>query len=185
MGELLLKAENIDKSFGLTHAVKNVSLEFNKGEIHALIGENGSGKSTFTNMLCGIYTMDGGTFTLDGEEVHPKNQVDANHHGIAIIVQELGTLSGLTVAENIFLGNEDQFIKHGIKNTSAMNKKAQELLNQYGFNRISATAVIDNYNFEDRKLIEIVKATYFNPKIVVVDETTTALNQSGRDELFK
>ncbi|MCD8353911.1 MAG: sugar ABC transporter ATP-binding protein [Clostridiales bacterium] len=185
MGELLLKAENIDKSFGLTHAVKNVSLEFNKGEIHALIGENGSGKSTFTNMLCGIYTMDGGTFTLDGEEVHPKNQVDANHHGIAIIVQELGTLSGLTVAENIFLGNEDQFIKYGIKNTAAMNKKAQELLNEYGFSRISATAVIDNYNFEDRKLIEIVKATYFHPKIVVVDETTTALNQSGRDELFK
>lgn len=185
MGELLLKAENIDKSFGLTHAVKNVSLEFNKGEIHALIGENGSGKSTFTNMLCGIYTMDGGTFTLDGEEVHPKNQVDANHHGIAIIVQELGTLSGLTVAENIFLGNEDQFIKFGIKNTAAMNKKAQELLNEYGFSRISATAVIDNYNFEDRKLIEIVKATYFHPKIVVVDETTTALNQSGRDELFK
>ncbi|MCD7757572.1 MAG: sugar ABC transporter ATP-binding protein [Clostridiales bacterium] len=185
MGELLLKAENIDKSFGLTHAVKNVSLEFNKGEIHALIGENGSGKSTFTNMLCGIYSMDGGTFTLDGEEVHPKNQVDANHHGIAIIVQELGTLSGLTVAENIFLGNEDQFIKYGIKNTAAMNKKAQELLNEYGFSRISATAVIDNYNFEDRKLIEIVKATYFHPKIVVVDETTTALNQSGRDELFK
>lgn len=185
MGELLLRAENIDKKFGVTHAVKNVTLEFNRGEIHALIGENGSGKSTFTNMLCGIYPIGGGTFTLDGEEICPKNQVDANRHGVSIIVQEMGTLSGLTVAENIFLGNEDQFIRCGIKNTTAMNKKAQELLNQYGFQRISATAIIDNYNFEDRKLIEIVKATYFNPKIVVVDETTTALNQSGRDELFK
>jgi len=185
MGELLLKGENIDKSFGVTHAVKNVTLEFNKGEIHALIGENGSGKSTFTNMLCGILPIGGGTFTLDGKEIRPKNQVDANHLGVAIIVQEMGTLSGLTVAENIFLGNEDQFIKGGIKNTAAMNKKAQELLDKYGFERISATAIIDNYNFEDRKLIEIVKATYFDPKVVVVDETTTALNQSGREELFK
>ena len=185
MNELLLKAENIDKSFGVTHAVKSVSLNFNKGEIHALIGENGSGKSTFTNMLCGIYELGSGTFTLDGQEVRPKNQVEANHVGVSIIVQEMGTLSGLTVAENIFLGNEGQFVSHGIKNTAAMNRKAQEYLDAYGFQRILATSVIDNYNFEDRKLVEIVKATYFQPKIVVVDETTTALSQSGRDELFK
>lgn len=185
MSNLLLKAEHIDKYFGVTHAVKDVSLEFEKGEIHALIGENGSGKSTFTNMLCGIYEMGDGKFTLDGKEVRPKNQVDANHEGISIIVQEMGTLSGLTVAENIFLGNEDQFVRKGIKNTAKMNKKAQEYLNEYGFERIVATSVIDHYNFEDRKLIEIVKATYFKPKVVVVDETTTALSQSGRDELFK
>ena len=66
-----------------------------------------------------------------------------------------------------------------------MNKQAQEYLNEYGFERMIATSVIDHYNFEDRKLIEIVKATYFKPKVVVVDETTTALSQSGRDELFK
>lgn len=185
MSNLLLKAEHIDKHFGVTHAVKDVSLDFYKGEIHALIGENGSGKSTFTNMLCGIYEMGEGKFTLDGKEVHPKNQVDANHEGISIIVQEMGTLSGLTVAENIFLGNEDQFVSKGIKNTAKMNKKAQEYLNEYGFERMLATSVIDHYNFEDRKLIEIVKATYFKPKIVVVDETTTALSQSGREELFK
>ena len=113
------------------------------------------------------------------------NQVEANHQGVAIIVQEIGTLSGLTVAENIFLGNEDQFTKCGIKNTAAMNKKAQEYLDSYGFNYIDATKVIDDYNFEDRKLVEIVKSTYFNPKVLVVDETTTALGQKGREELFK
>ena len=73
----------------------------------------------------------------------------------------------------------------GIKNTNAMNKKATELLKQYGFERIKAADIIDNYNFEDRKLVEIVKATYFNPKIVVIDETTTALSQEGREELYK
>lgn len=185
MGKILLKAENLDKHFGITHAVKNVSMNFEEGEIHALIGENGSGKSTVSQMLCGIYTIDAGTFTLDGKEIHAKNQIEANHQGVSIIVQEMGTLSGLTVAENIFLGNEDMFTKNGVKNARAMNKKAQEYLNQYGFNYIDATKAIDNYNFEDRKLVEIVKATYFNPKVVVVDETTTALGQKGREELFK
>ena len=185
MGELLLKADNIDKHFGITHALDHVSLTFDKGEIHALIGENGSGKSTITNCLTGIYKKDSGTFTLEGKEIDAKNQVDANHQGVAIIVQEIGTLSGLTVAENIFLGNEDMFTSHGIKNTSAMNRKAQELLNSYGFDYIEAGRAIDDYNFEDRKLVEIVKATYFGPKVLVVDETTTALGQKGREELFK
>ena len=185
MSEVRLQVVDMCKSFGITKAVQNVSFNVNKGEVHALIGENGSGKSTLTNMLTGIYTIDSGQFILDGKEVHPKNQVEANDEGISIIVQELGTLSGLTVAENIFLGHEDMFVKAGIKNTNAMNRRANELLEEYGFGRIKAASMIDDYNFEDRKLVEIVKATYFKPKIVVVDETTTALSQEGREELYK
>ncbi len=185
MSEIRLQVNNLCKSFGITKAVQNVSFTINKGEVHALIGENGSGKSTLTNMLTGIYSIDSGTFVLDGEEIHPKNQVDANDHGVSIIVQELGTLSGLTVAENIFLGHEDRFVKFGIKNTKQMIKEANELLERYGFDRIKAQRMIDDYNFEDRKLVEIVKATYFDPKIVVIDETTTALSQEGRNELYK
>lgn len=181
----LLHADKIDKSFGPTHAVKEVSLDFYPGEIHALIGENGSGKSTFTNMLTGIIPIGSGTFTLEGEQVAPRNQVDANHHGIAIVVQETGTLSGLTVAENMFLGDEDQFMHHGVKDTAAMNRRAQELLDSYGLGSIKATTVIDHYGFEERKLVEIVRSTYFDPKVLVVDETTTALSQSGRDKLFE
>ena len=185
MSEVRLQVKNLCKSFGITKAVQNVSFNVNKGEVHALIGENGSGKSTLTNMLTGIYSIDSGTFVLDGKEIHPKNQVEANEEGVSIIVQELGTLSGLTVAENIFLGHEDRFVHFGIKNTNAMNKEATELLHKYGFDRIKASDIIDNYNFEDRKLVEIVKATYFDPKIVVIDETTTALSQEGREELYK
>ena len=181
----LLVAEHIDKRFGITHAVSDVSLTIAAGEIRGLIGEDGSGKSTFSQMLCGIYTIGGGTFTLDGKELHVRNQVEANNEGISIIVQEMGTLSGLTVAENIFLGHEEPFISHGIKNTRAMNREAQRLLDEYGFGRIKAGAMIDQYNFEDRKLIEIVKGTYMKPKILVVDETTTALSQNGRLELYK
>ena len=144
--EIMLHAVGIDKQFGPTHAVDHVSLDFYKGEIHALIGENGSGKSTFTNMLTGIISIGEGTFELDGEQIAPKNQVDANHHGAAVIVQEQGTLDGLTVAENMFLGDENQFITGGIKNTGAMIKKAQELLDSYGLDYIKAVDPIDNYN---------------------------------------
>ena len=185
MSEVRLQVQNLCKSFGITKAVQNVSFNINKGEVHALIGENGSGKSTLTNMLTGIYTIDSGHFILDGKEIHPKNQVEANNEGVAIIVQEMGTLSGLTVAENIFLGHEEPFMNGMVKNTTAMNKEAQRLLNEYGFGRINAANMIDAYNFEDRKLIEIVKATYMKPKILVVDETTTALSQNGRMELYK
>lgn len=185
LGEEILRAENVNKSFGITHAVKDVTMSFQKGEIHGLIGENGSGKSTLMCMLTGIYSIDSGRFVLDGKELHVHNQVEANRNGVSIIVQEMGTLPGLTVAENIFLGSEDRFCKFGLKNTAMMNREAQRLLNQYGFNRIHASAMIDQYDFEDRKLIEIVKATYFNPKVLVVDETTTTLSQAGRQELYK
>lgn len=182
---VLLKAEHITKNFGMTQAVKDVSLEFTRGEIHGLIGENGSGKSTFSSMLCGIYSITSGTFTLDGKQLNVKSQVEANREGVSIIVQEIGTLPGLTVAENIFLGEEDEFMHGLVKDSSAMNKKAQQLLDSYGFTGIKASSMIDHYSFEERKLVEIVKATYFKPKILVVDETTTALSQDGREELFK
>ncbi|MBQ9862336.1 MAG: sugar ABC transporter ATP-binding protein [Lachnospiraceae bacterium] len=185
MGEIRLQVIDVSKNFGITKALKNVSFNIDKGEIHALIGENGSGKSTLTNSLTGIYKKDSGKFILDGKEINPANQVEANNEGVSIIVQELGTLDGLTVAENIFLGHEDRFVKFGIKNTNAMNKEANDLLKQYGFERIKASDMIENYNFEDRKLVEIVKATYFDPKIVVIDETTTALSREGREELYK
>ena len=185
MSKIRLQVQNVCKSFGITKALQDVSFNINKGEVHALIGENGSGKSTLTNSLTGIYQKDSGSFILDGKEIHPKNQVEANNEGVSIIVQELGTLDGLTVAENIFLGHEERFVKMGIKNTNAMNREANALLKQYGFDRIKASDMVETYNFEDRKLVEIVKATYFDPKIVVIDETTTALSQEGREELYK
>ena len=73
MSEVRLQVKHVSKNFGITKALKDVSFNINKGEVHALIGENGSGKSTMTNMLTGIYTLESGQFILDGKEVHPKN----------------------------------------------------------------------------------------------------------------
>jgi len=185
MSEIILRSEKINKHFGITHAVKDVSLEFKKGEIHGLIGENGSGKSTFCSMLCGIYSISSGKFFLENNELKVRTQVDANHQGVSIVVQEMGTLPGLSVAENIFLGEEERFMHGPIKDSAAMNREAQALLDRYGFKFIKAESMIENYSFEVRKLVEIVKATYFGPKVVVIDETTTALSQTGREALFR
>ncbi len=183
--KIVLIAEQICKTFDVTKAVDHVSLILNRGEIRGLIGENGSGKSTFVAMLCGIYTTDSGSFILDGEEYKPKNQVDAHNKGVSIIVQERGNLPGLTVAENIFLGNESQYTRFGVKNVAKMNRDANDILERYGFNHIKANVIIDNYDFESRKMIELVRATYSDTKIFVVDETTTALSHGGREELYK
>lgn len=179
-----LVVEDVSKSFGMTQALCHVSFEVAPGEVHALIGENGSGKSTLTNILSGIYERGEGRFLLDGEVLESQNQVEANRQGVAIIVQEMGTLAGLTVAENIFLGHEDDFTRHGIKNTKAMLREAQRLIDAYGFTQLRPNEMIENYSFEDRKLVELIKATCRKPKILIIDETTTALSHEYRQSLY-
>ena len=105
MGEILLRAENIDKHFGITHALDNVSFTFNKGEIHALIGENGSGKSTLMKILSGAYVEDGGEIIFDGEKLKPHGTLERKKKGISVIYQELSLVNELTVGENVYINN--------------------------------------------------------------------------------
>ena len=190
MSEVRLQVKHVSKNFGITKALKDVSFNINKGEVHALIGENGSGKSTMTNMLTGIYTLESGQFILDGKEVHPKNQVEANEEGISIIVQELGTLSGLTVAENIFLGHEDQFVHLGIKNTAAMNKKANELglvnthfesphgLDSDGhYTTAYELALLSDYALKNKTFLQIVGTSNFTISINGYPKSLTNTNE--------
>lgn len=181
----ILKINNLNKSFVSTKAVKNLSLELFGGEIRGLIGENGSGKSTLSSMIAGILEKDSGKMEKDGKEYSPKNLIEANVAGVSMIVQEMGTVEGLTVAENLFLGREKPFVKASILSVSKMNKRAQALLSEYGISHIKASQQIKSISFEDRKLVELVRALYLQPDILIVDETTTALSQNGRDMLFK
>jgi ribose transport system ATP-binding protein len=182
---LLLETKNLTKVFGQTVAVDEVSIEILSGEIHGLVGENGSGKSTISSMINGIYPPTAGEMLLEGEPYSPKSQIDANRRGVSMIVQEMSTIEDLTVAENIFFGSEDLFTRGGVIRKKEMNAKAKEYLEAYGLSRIQPENDITRYSFEERKLIELVKATYFGPKLLVVDETTTALSQDGREELFQ
>lgn len=182
--EVLLTVKDMCKSFGPTKAVEHVSLDVSTGEIRGLIGENGSGKSTLTTMISGYQKRDTGTMSFCGQPYDPQTPIEAVNIGVSMIVQEMGTIEGLTVAENIFLGNESEFYKGGINDKKKMNQKAKELLDGFGMNDIDPAADIGRYSFEERKLIELVKTTYKTPKLLIVDETTTALSQKGRNKLY-
>lgn len=181
----VLNIKNISKDFGLTHALKDVSLHIEKGEIIGLIGENGSGKSTLSSIISGVYPATEGSMELNGQPYKPADTMDAQKHGISMITQEMGTLPGIRVADNIFLGKEQLFANKGIINRRKMYAEAKQAMEKIGITDINPDAPIMKYGLEDRKLIEVVRALYSDPSIFIVDETTTALSQRGRDIIYK
>lgn len=181
----LLRVENIYKSFGITKALKGVSLSLDRGQILGLIGENGSGKSTLTSIIAAVQKADSGEIYLEGELCHFPNSVKAGEKGICMILQEKGTFDALTVAKNIFVGKESLFCKFGILDIKAMNQAAQEALDSVGADYIKASAPLSSLSFEDRKLVEVARAMYRQPKILIIDETTTALSRNGRERLYR
>ena len=102
-----------------------------------------------------------------------------------MVTQEMGTLPGIKVADNIFLGREEMFTQHGIVNRKQMYEAAKKAMEKVGITDIKPDAPISNYGLEDRKLIEVVRAIYNDPEIFIVDETTTALSQKGRDIIYR
>lgn len=180
----LLTVENMSKSFGITHALKGVHLELKSGEVLGLIGENGSGKSTLTSIIAGIQPADSGTICFHGEPYSVKNSVEANEKGICMILQEKATFDNLSVAHNVFVGNEKRFTKCGILNNKKIFQEAEEILHNIGVHDLDVKDKIGNRNFEEGKLVELARAANLNPQILIVDETTTALSQNGRDILY-
>lgn len=182
--ELIMKISGIDKSFGSTHALEQVSVNLFSGEIRALIGENGSGKSTLSGVISGSVQPDSGTMVLFGKPYAPHSVITANENKVAMIVQEMATINGITVAANMFAGNEMQFSNKGIVNRKKMNQAALKALECIGITDIDPTRLIDAISFEDRKMVEMARALYYQPEILIVDETTTALSQRGREILY-
>lgn len=182
--EVLLTASKMCKSFGATVALDNVDLSIYKGEIRGLIGENGSGKSTISSIIAGMQPATSGSVTFKGEPHNPLNMTDALKKGIGMVVQEQGTISNISIAENIFLGNLDSFGKFGFVNRKKLNAAAKEALAKIGIDDINPGARTSTLDLQDRKLIEIAKVINENPEIFIVDETTTALSQRGRSLIY-
>ena len=176
---------NMSKHFGTVKAVDDVSLTFMPGEVRGLIGENGSGKSTLSAMICGSYKPTAGTMEFDGAPYHPLSVIDARNKGIAILLQERGTIDGMTVAENIFIGFESRFRGAFGISREKMKKAAQEMLHEIGADHIHPGDLVDAYKFEDRKLVEVARALYTRPEVLIVDETTSALSLSGREAIYR
>jgi ribose transport system ATP-binding protein len=183
--EVILKASHITKNFGLTHALKDVTVQIERGKIIGLIGENGSGKSTLSSIISGVYPASAGAMELNGAPYKPADTMEAQKNGISMIAQEMGTLPGIRVADNIFLGKEQLFSGYGVINRKKMYQAAGDALKKVGITDINPAVPISRYSFEQRKLIEVVRALYSNPDIFIVDETTTALSQKGRDIIYR
>lgn len=183
-GELLFEARNLVKHFGPTVALNKVDLKVYRGEITGLIGENGSGKSTITSIAAGMQPATSGEMFFKGQPHKPSTMIEGAELGIGMIVQEQGTVSGISVAQNIFLGEEKLFAKAGLVSRKKMNAEARKALDAIGFDDVDPNEMIDMLNMQDRKLVEIAKTVYGQPEMLVVDETTTALSQKGRDIIY-
>lgn len=185
MEELLLEIKKMNKTFGPITALKDVDLQIRRGQIHGLIGENGSGKSTITSIAAGMQEATSGEMFYKGIPWKPASMVDAQAKGVSMILQEANTVSNCTVAENLFAGQEDRFSKFGFVNNKKMNQAADALLDKFELNHIRGKDSINSYGFEDRKLIELARAVTDETEILVVDETTTALSFEGREILYR
>jgi ribose transport system ATP-binding protein len=183
--DILLSAQGICKAFGPTRALIDVDVDVRPGEIRGLIGENGSGKSTFSAIVAGSLASDEGKIFLQGEPYHPKNMVDAQNKGVSMIIQEMGTIPRVNVASNIFSGRLDQFHnKFGLLDWKRIYREADTILADIGASDIKGAMMIDQLNFEDRKIVEVARAMVSKPQLLIIDETTTALAQKGRTIIY-
>lgn len=180
----VIEVTDICKRFGITVALDHVSFSVCGGEICGLIGENGSGKSTVTSIISGMQPATSGTMTYKGQPWKPATMIEAQNNGIAMIVQEAGTLANITVAENIFLGHEKMFRSGLFIDRKKMNEEAAALLKELEI-ELDPAAEAGSLSGEERKLIEIARALYWKPDVFIIDETTTALTYSGRELLYR
>ena len=179
----ILEMCDISKTFGPIRALKGVSLTARPAEIHALMGENGAGKSTLMKILSGAYVPDaGGKILVRGQRMPTGNPKISKEHGIAVIYQELSLAPNLTVAENIFLGNERA--RRGIVDRRAMRAETQPLLDQLGVS-FSPSTPVGTLSLGERQLVEIARALSTNARIIVMDEPTTSLSSRETEKLFE
>ncbi len=184
MAEPILEMRGIKKSFHGVRALSDVNLSVKPGEIHAIVGENGAGKSTLMKVLSGVYP-DGdfeGQIKFLGQDCRFKGIADSEHRGIIIIHQELALVPLLSIAENIFLGNEQA--SAGIINWTTSFVKTQSLLKKVGLKE-SPNALITNLGVGKQQLIEIAKALSKEVKLLILDEPTASLNETDSDALLE
>ena len=176
---VLLQMSHIEKRFPGVLALNNVDFTLRKGEIHALMGENGAGKSTLIKVLTGVYQMDGGEITVEGEPIVIKSPQDAQNKGISTVYQEITLCPNLTVAENMFIGREKgEWVKH-----KEYEKRADEILTQLGIPARS-TQQLGNCSLAVQQMVAIARAVDMKCKVLILDEPTSSLDDKEVNMLF-
>ena len=183
MSDTILSFRNITKKFQAATALDPVSFDVHRGEILGLLGANGAGKSTLLKILGGIQFADSGEILLDSEPCRCRNAFDASCKGIISVFQELNLFKHMSVAENLFIG-EECCGKTGLIDWNKSNQKAAELLNEMGFTHIKPMTLVENLSVGQRQMVEIVRAIHKNPKILLLDEPTSSLSEEQIQWLF-
>ncbi len=176
---MALEMKNVSKYFGSLAANKNVNLTVYRGEILAILGENGCGKTTLMNMIAGIYFPDEGTVHVDGKEVVIHSPKDAFAHGIGMIHQHFKLVDIFTAAENIVLGIDGEK-RYNIKD---INKEVSEIAEKYGFH-IDPKKKIYDMSVSEKQTVEILKVLYRGADILILDEPSAVLTPQETDKLF-
>ena len=182
MSNVFFRAEGITKIFPGVKALDNVSFELSKGEILALVGENGAGKSTFIKVMSGIYQPNEGRLEMDGKTVTFPTPNDAFKAGICVVHQELSYIPELSVAENVMMINYP--MKKKIIDWRSIKKNAKEALQRIGVD-IDVNQPIKRCSTAQKQLIEIAKAIYWNARIIILDEPTSALNNEETEKMLR
>ena len=180
MSEYVLELKGITKIFPGVKALNNVQFQLKPGEVHALMGENGAGKSTFIKVITGVHKAEEGEMYLFGEKVDFKGPKDAQEAGIAAVYQHPTSYPHLTVAENIFMGHEIK--KNHMIQWKAMNEEANKLLKQLNAD-FDSTAEMGTLSVAQQQMVEIAKALSTNAKIVILDEPTAGLDAGAKAQL--
>ena len=172
-----IEARNICKRFGALTALNQVNLTIHRGEVLALLGDNGAGKSTFTKVLSGAYSASDGELWIDGQAVKFTSPRQAAEHGIATIYQELALAENLSIAENVFLGRELKRRVLGIPflRRREMREQVDQLLKDLDAHISDAEASVGSLSGGQRQAVAICRALNLNAQLVIMDEPTAAL----------
>ena len=173
----VLEVRNVSKSFPGVKALDDVSFKIHAGEVVGLIGENGAGKSTLLKLLNGVYQADEGEVLIDGNAVTVRSPREAFDSGIAMVFQEQSIIPTLSVAENIFLGRETEFLKYGLLSKRMMNTAAAKELDKVHLD-IDPSTLCSALTFADRQMVEVAKALSLDDRIeddisILLDEPTS------------
>ncbi|QPF91303.1 sugar ABC transporter ATP-binding protein [Bradyrhizobium commune] len=178
MSDVVLSLRKATKLYAGVPAIDGVDFELRRGEIHALVGENGAGKSTLTKVMAGVVTLTSGAMTIDGADVAPKTPLEARNLGIAMVFQENSLVPTMTVAQNLFLGQEKFYNR-----LRGIYIAAQQFLQSLNFD-VTPTATVSGLGAAKKQMVEIARAVLHRAKVIIFDEPTASLTPEEKKYFF-
>jgi simple sugar transport system ATP-binding protein len=178
MNDIVLSLSKATKLYAGVPAIEEVDFDLRRGEIHALVGENGAGKSTLTKVMAGVVALTSGTMTVDGVAVTPKTPLEARHLGIAMVFQENSLVPTMTVAQNLFLGQEKFYNR-----LRGIYIAAQQFLQSLNFD-VTPTVTVGALGAAKKQMVEIARAVLHQAKVIIFDEPTATLTPEEKKYFF-